>query len=220
MKAGSLLIVVIFSKIVYFVVILTVCLLLLRIFGVEVASIIAIVSAIWLAIGLSLQGTFSDIASGVLLALFQTYNIGDIIKVEDIEGKVIEFRLVNTLLEDINTGVVVTVPNRKIQDSIIKNYSHNGYHKIAIDVLLSNKNTNFQMIIDALFNDLKDPDKFPDVLRTIPSDVGIYEMGDVGTKLRVRVPVSVDNIVVKRNRIRTRIRNVLADNKVILVDPF
>jgi len=212
-KQDSNLIVNVFAKVVYFALLFMGVIIILRLFGLEITSIIAIISAIGFVIGLSLQGTFSDIASGILLALFQTYNVGDIITIDDVEGKVVEFRLVNTLIQDINSGVIVTVPNRKIQDSIINNISKTEYHYVLVDVLLSNTNPDFQKIIDALKADISIVEKYPDVKRNLPFFVAVSDMSEVGTKLRIRVPVDLEgDLVNKRARIRTSIRNLLAQN--------
>lgn len=199
-------------------------LLILRVLGMEVASIIAIVSAIAFILGMSLQGTLSDIASGVVLALFQTYSIDDIIELREkdskIIGKVIEFRFVNTILQDVYSGVRVTVPNRKVQESIIRNYSSSKTYMNITDILLSNTNKDFAKIIQVVKEELANKNAYPDILHDPPVAVAVYDMSEVGTKLRVLVPLTTTDMLRKKMLIETGIRNVLAKNNVILVDPF
>ena len=208
------------ATIIYWVILAIAFILVLRVFGLEIASIIAMISAIGLAIGLSLQGVLSDIASGILLAFFQTYNVGDIIRVDDVEGTVLEFKLIYTVLLDLQTKTIVTVPNRKIQDNTVVNISKQPHHYFAFDMLLSNTNKNFQDIVDLIKKDLHDQHKYPDILRNVPFYVGVYDFAEVGTKVRVRVPLNPQNLELKRTNIRTMIRQTLAFYNITLVDPF
>jgi small-conductance mechanosensitive channel len=224
-KTGSVAIP-IMAKVAYMTCIVIAALLILRLFGMEIASIIAMISAVAFVIGMSLQGTLSDIASGVMLALFQTYNINDIIEIKEsddrvVKGKVIEFRLVNTIVEDVYTGVRVTIPNRKIQESIVNNYSSTEYFMVIFDFLLSNTNADFDKIIKAIEEDLKNKDNYPDIaFDKAGNKVFIYDTSEVGTKMRVQVPMTPDKLVDKKARIHTALRNKLASEKVVLVDPF
>ena len=214
------------AKVSYITCVVIAALLILRLFGVEIASIIAIISAFAFVVGMSLQGTLSDISSGFILALFQTYNIGDVIEIVDHEktiiGKVVEFRFVNTIVQDIYSGVRVTIPNRKVQESIIRNYSSTETHMVITDILLSNTNKDFDNIIQVLKTDLESTDKYPAIIRdpNLPLNVFIYDMGEVGTKMRVVTPITIANILPKRAQIKTGIRNTLAKINAILVDPF
>ena len=222
------------SKVVYVSMMIIAVLLILRIFGLEIASIIAIISACAFVVGMSLQGTLSDIASGFMLAIFQTYNIGDVIEVKtdhdtSIFGKVLEFRMVNTIIEDLNSGLRVTVPNRKIQESIVMNYSATKFHMVIIDILTSNReNKDFNFIVEALRKDLDNRDYYPDIVYSEGDGdrekwkvrVFIYDMSEVGTTIRILAPITNDAILSKRAAIRTRVRDVLAKNNVMLVDPF
>jgi small conductance mechanosensitive channel len=198
--------------------------LILRVLGMEVASIVAIISAIAFVIGMSLQGTLSDIASGVVLALFQTYSIDDVIELREndtkIVGRVVEFRFVNTILQDVYSGVRVTVPNRKVQESIIRNYSSLDMYIHITDILLSNTNKDFAMIIRIVKEELENKQAYPDIIDNPPIVVAVYDMSEVGTKLRVLTPITSVDVARKKLAIHTGIRNVLAKHDVVLVDPF
>lgn len=199
-------------------------LIVLRVLGVEIATIIALVSMVGFAIGFAVQGTLSDIAAGILLAVFQTYEVGDIIKLDDYEGRVIDFRVVNTLLQNIETMTLLTVPNRVIQDSVITNYSRSHYHIFQFFINVSNRQKDedltIEKVIKFLREDLMDEKKYPDILRSNSLNplIGVSSMEHAGTKLSVRVYITADDIDIKREHIKTGMRKVLDDNSVVLLD--
>ena len=66
--------------------------------GVQTASIIALLGAAGLAIGLALQGSLSNFAAGVLIIIFRPFNVGDLIEIDDVIGKVEEIQLFTTAI--------------------------------------------------------------------------------------------------------------------------
>src|SRR5690606_33870441 len=78
----------IFRKIVKISIMIVTFLAVLGKFGVETTSIIAVLGAATLAIGLALQGTLSNVASGVMLLIFRPFNVDDFITVGGISGAV------------------------------------------------------------------------------------------------------------------------------------
>lgn len=208
------------AQMAYYTVLAIGVLLVLRFFGLEIASIIAIVSAVGFAVGLGLQGVLSDIASGVLLTFFKIYDIGDVISIEEIEGKVVDFRLIHTLIEDTNTKSITIVPNRRMQDTVVVNLTRQGYHYFVADFLVSNQNKDFDKIRDAVGLALKDAKRFPDIKQDMPHMVSVADMSKAGTVMRIRVPVTTDgDIAVKRGYIRNALRTVLVEAGVIMVTP-
>jgi len=81
--------------------------------GVETSSFIAVVGAASLAVGLALQGSLANFASGVLIILFQHFKVGDIIDAGGAQGKVEEIQIFNTIILS-NENKRVIVPNSKI----------------------------------------------------------------------------------------------------------
>ncbi len=94
----------------------------LNTFGVQTTSIIAVIGAAGLAIGLALQGTLSNVAAGVMIIMFRPLKTGDFVQVNDVMGTVKEITLNYTEIAD--TGNVrVVVPNSDVWGNTIKNYS-------------------------------------------------------------------------------------------------
>ena len=81
--------------------------------GVETSSFIAVVGAASLAVGLALQGSLANFASGVLLILFQPFKVGDIVDAGGALGTVEEIQIFNTIIITKDKKRVI-VPNSKI----------------------------------------------------------------------------------------------------------
>jgi len=90
--------------------------------GVETTSFAAVVAAAGLAIGLSLQGTLSNFASGVLLIIFRPFKAGDFIEAGGVSGIVEEVQIFCTLMRSGDNKQII-VPNSQVMGSTITNYS-------------------------------------------------------------------------------------------------
>jgi small conductance mechanosensitive channel len=113
------------SSLVYYLVLTVVVIAVLNLFGVETTSLIAVVGAAGLAIGLAMQGTLSNIASGVMLLIFRPFRLGDFVEVAGIAGSVAEIGLFSAVLNTPD-NVQITVPNSAVYGQTIKNYSANA----------------------------------------------------------------------------------------------
>ncbi len=93
-------------------------------FGIPMASLLAVMGAAGLAIGLALQGTLSNVASGVMLLILRPFNVGDYIEFGTQGGTVKSLSLFGTELAKAD-NVYLFAPNSKIWGSEIVNYSRN-----------------------------------------------------------------------------------------------
>ncbi len=121
------------AKLVWYVIMVFVLVAVLNQFGVQTTSLIAVLGAAGLAIGLSLQGTLANVASGVMLLFLRPFNVGDYVDAGGIAGTVIEIGLFNTEIKT-NIGLALIVPNSKIWDSPITNYSRNPTRRFDLAV--------------------------------------------------------------------------------------
>ena len=94
----------------------------LNTFGVQTTSIVAVIGAAGLAIGLALQGTLSNVAAGVMLILFRPLKTGDFVEVNGVMGTVKSITLNWTEIATIG-NVQVIVPNSEVWGQTITNYS-------------------------------------------------------------------------------------------------
>ncbi|MEL6959083.1 MAG: mechanosensitive ion channel domain-containing protein [Pseudomonadota bacterium] len=111
-----------FGNIVRYVILGFTALFVLNTFGVQTTSIVAVIGAAGLAIGLALQGTLSNIAAGVMIIMFRPLKIGDFVQVDDVMGTVKDITLNYTEIASIG-NVMVVVPNSEVWGNTIKNYS-------------------------------------------------------------------------------------------------
>jgi small conductance mechanosensitive channel len=92
-------------------------------FGVQTASIVALLGAAGLAVGLALQGAMSNLAAGVMLLIFRPYKVGDFIDAAGCFGNVTEIDMFTTILQTFDHQQVI-IPNSQIWGEKIINHSH------------------------------------------------------------------------------------------------
>lgn len=130
--------------------------------GIETTSLLAVFGAAGLAIGLALQGSLSNFASGVLIVAFRPYKVGDFIEAAGESGSVMEVQIFTTVLKSVDNKQVI-VPNSQIMNGTITNYSALGTRRVDMvfgcgygdDIDIAYKV--LQSIIDADSRILKDP---------------------------------------------------------------
>jgi len=120
-----------FASLAYFLVMAFVLISMLGSFGVQTASLIAVLGAASFAVGLALQGSLSNFASGVMILLFRPFKVGDYVDVAGVAGTVKSVAIFTTTLATPD-NVRIEVPNSKIYGDIIKNYA--GYDTRRIDL--------------------------------------------------------------------------------------
>ncbi|MBO6520457.1 MAG: mechanosensitive ion channel [Rhodospirillales bacterium] len=102
-------------------------------FGVETTSIIAVLGAAGLAIGLALQGTLSNVAAGVMLLILRPFKVGDFVAAGSLSGTVVEIGLFTSELKTAD-GIYIMAPNSQIWNQVITNYGRNPTRRIDIQV--------------------------------------------------------------------------------------
>lgn len=121
------------ANLVRYAVLIFVLIAVLNQFGVQTTSIIAVLAATGLAIGLALQGMLANIASGVMLLFLRPFNVGEYVEAGGIAGTVAEIGLFNTEIKS-SAGPGLVVPNSKIWDGPITNFSRNPTRRFDIAV--------------------------------------------------------------------------------------
>ncbi|MAO56280.1 MAG: mechanosensitive ion channel protein MscS [Rhodospirillaceae bacterium] len=117
------------SSIVRYVILAFVLVAVLNQFGVQTTSIIAVLGAAGLAIGLALQGTLQNVAAGVMLLVLRPFRVGDFIDAGGQAGTVVEISLFSTELKTPD-GIFKSVPNSAVFGSTITNFSRNPTRRI------------------------------------------------------------------------------------------
>ena len=156
-------------------------------FGVQTASLLAVLGAAGLAIGLAMQGTLSNVAAGAMMLVLRPFNVGDYIQVGGaggLGGTVKSLGLFGTELATPD-NVFIFVPNGQIWGADIWNYSRNALRRQDINVGISyddDINKAFEIINEILANE-------PRVVKNIddkPAEVMASAMSDFSIDLIVR----------------------------------
>ncbi|MEP2533000.1 mechanosensitive ion channel domain-containing protein [Shimia sp.] len=119
------------ASVVRWVILLMVLVAIMGIFGIEATSLVAMMGAATLAIGLALQGTLSDLAAGFMLILFRPYKIGQYVDVGGTSGTVVDLNLFVTELVTPD-NIQIIVPNGQAWGAIITNYSAHDNRRVDL----------------------------------------------------------------------------------------
>ncbi len=152
-------------------------------FGIPMASFLAVMGAAGLAVGLALQGTLSNVASGVMLLILRPFNVGDYIEFGGFGGTVKSLSLFGTELAAPD-NVYIYAPNSSIWGQEIRNYSRNLLRRQDVLAGISyddDINKAFETVMDVLKKEeriIQDGDQAPQVM--------VSKMGDFSIDLIVR----------------------------------
>lgn len=173
----------IMSQVAYYAVLVLTGMMVLAQFGVQTASIIAILGATGLAVGLALQGTLQNVAAGLMLLLLRPFRVGDSIEgAGKLTGTVDEIGLFMTILHDAN-NVYVAVPNAKLWSDAIINYSKRNTRRLVIPIGIS-----YEDDVDAATRVLVElAKKDANVLQQREPEVAVTKFDENAVRLELRV---------------------------------
>ena len=97
--------------------------------GLNIGPLVAAIGAAGLVIGLALQGTLSNFASGILILVYRPFDVGDAVKVGGVSGKVEAMNLVQTTILTWDNQIQF-VPNNEIWDSVITNINGRDIRRV------------------------------------------------------------------------------------------
>lgn len=102
--------------------------------GVELTALFGVLAAASFAVGMALQGFLGNFASGLTIVFFKPYRVGDWVQISDSFGRVEQIQIFNTILKTPGDKTLV-IPNGKVTDDIITNYSTEGKIRLEANVL-------------------------------------------------------------------------------------
>lgn len=150
--------------------------------GIQTTSLMAVIGAAGLAIGLALQGSLSNFASGFLIILFKPFKVRDYVEAGGVSGKVYKITIFTTVLKTIDNKRII-VPNSQIMNGTITNYTSESTRRVDLvfGVSYSSEIKKVKKILTRIIEDhkliLKDPESF----------VRLAEMGESSLNFKVRV---------------------------------
>jgi small conductance mechanosensitive channel len=149
--------------------------------GVETTQLAVVVGAAGLAIGLALQGSLANFASGFLMIVFRPFKVGDFIETAGVKGTVDEIQIFNTII-DTPDNIRAIIPNAQITGGNVLNYTVNGTRRVDLVVGISYEDDlkkAKQVIEEVLARDDR-------VLKNPTPVVAVLELGDSSVNFVVR----------------------------------
>lgn len=143
--------------------------------GVETTSFVAAIGAAGLAIGLSLQGSLSNFAGGLLIVMFKPFRVGDYIEAQGQAGTVNSIQIFSTRIITSNNQVIY-MPNGALSNGTIKNFSQEPLRRAEI-VLNVAYNSNLKQVKDIILQVIKQDER---VLDEPDAGVEIKTLGENG----------------------------------------
>jgi small conductance mechanosensitive channel len=182
--------------------------------GIESSSFVAILGAAGLAVGLSLQGSLSNFAGGMLIILFKPFKLGDTIEAQGVGGTVIDIQIFVTQLLTANNQVIF-VPNGALSNGTIINYSQQENRRTELFMGISydtNIKTAKELILDILEKDKR-------VLQHPQPAVTVKELTDSGIKLAIYAWSKREDFGIVSSDILENAKTAF-DNAGIVIQPF
>lgn len=169
------------SSLAYYLVLAFSILAALQLLGLQTTSLVALLGAVALAIGLALQGTVSDIASGAMLLAFRPFSVGQYVEIGGTEGTVDGIALFTTTLNT-QDNVRIIMPNSSVWGQMIKNYAANDTRRV--DLLIGVSYADDLSKAKAIIEQVLAAD---DRVLTEPAPVvAVYELAESSVNLVVR----------------------------------
>jgi small conductance mechanosensitive channel len=171
----------------------------LDIFGVNTNSIIALLGAAGLAVGLALKDTLSNIAAGIMLLILRPFRVGHFIECGSFMGTVKEIGLFVSILETID-GLYLSMPNSTLWGAPIKNFTRNGKRRMDLVVGISygdSIDTGLEVLRQVFAADTR-------FLQDPAPQFMVQALADSSVNLQLRAWATVDdywNIVWEHNKI-------------------
>ncbi len=170
-----------FGGMAHYTVLTVVVIAVLSLFGIQTTSLVAVLGAAGLAVGLALQGTLSSFAAGVMLLLFRPFKIGDTVEIAGSVGSVFELGIFSTSLNTVD-NIRITIPNSAVYGQVIRNYSTNENRRI--DLVIGVSYDDELGMAESLIKDVLAKEKR--VLADPAPTVAVSELGESSVQFVVR----------------------------------
>jgi len=182
--------------------------------GIETSSFVAILGAAGLAIGMSLQGSLSNFAGGMLIILFKPFRVGDTIEAQGVTGTVKEIQIFVTKLLTVNNQTIF-VPNGVLSNGVITNYSVEGNRRADLVFTIS-YDTNIKNAKEIVMSVLE---SHPKVLKIPAPSVMVKDLTDNSIHLAVRPWTKNEDFGIVSSDILEQCKTAF-DEAGIIIQPF
>ncbi|AAO27114.1 putative membrane protein [Buchnera aphidicola str. Bp (Baizongia pistaciae)] len=182
--------------------------------GVQTTSVIAILGAAGMAIGLALQGSLSNFAAGVLLVILRPFRTGEYVNLEKISGTVLNIHVFYTTFRTLD-GKIVVIPNGKIISGNIINYSREKARRNEFIIGVS-YDSDIDKVIKILKNVVKNEKR---VLKDRDIIVGLSELAPSSLNFIVRCWSHTDDINIVYWDLMVKFKKALDSNNINIPYP-
>jgi len=171
-----------FRSLIRYLILIVTIIAVLEMFGVQTTSLIAVLGAASLAIGLALQGTLQDIAAGVMLIIFRPFRVGDVVEAGGGTGKVMAISLFTTELATPD-NVQIIAPNSTMWGAPVKNFTFHSERRVDLVFGVSYEDDigkaiqTIRTVAEADARGLKDPALF----------LAVTNLGDSSVDITLRI---------------------------------
>ena len=182
--------------------------------GIETSSFVAILGSAGLAIGLSLQGSLSNFAGGMLIILFKPFRVGDIIEAQNVIGTVSEIQIFVTKLVTVNNQTIF-IPNGILSNGVITNFSLEKNRKANLLFNISydtNIKTAKEIVLQVMEN-------HPKILKNPAPTVVVNLLTDSAIQLAIRPWSKNDDVWDMRSGVLEQCKEAF-DKAGIVIQPF
>ncbi|MBA5628981.1 mechanosensitive ion channel family protein [Moheibacter lacus] len=182
--------------------------------GIEITSFAAIMAGLAAGVGLSLQGSLSNLAGGLLIIMFKPFKVGDFIEALGNSGTVESISILYTTIVTVNQQVVI-LPNSSLLNNPIMNYSVKPTRRLDIKIGISYSDDvekTQKILKDMLEND-------PYIIKDQPITVEVLEFADSSVNLAVRAFVKREDYWDAYFKLYKQTKTVLDKNGISIPFP-
>ncbi len=181
----------------------------ISVIGIQTSSFAVLLGAVGFAVGMSLQGSLGNLASGIMILIFKPYKINDIVKIHGVEGTVEQIDIFNTIVISYDNKKVI-IPNGKAISDIITNVTEKEF--LRVDMFINLPYTeNFehvqQIIMDAFL-------KTENVLQTPEPFIGIEDFDSHGMKIAIFPHCKPEHYWEVYYSSKASVKRALGENKI------
>jgi small conductance mechanosensitive channel len=166
---------------IYFILLLFIIIAALGHLGVQTASLVALLGAAGLAVGLALQGSLANFAAGILLIIFRPFKVEDLIEAAGVTGIVEKIEIFTTQLKTLDNKTII-IPNAKLTADNIINYTKKEIRRVDLVIGVSYED-NIDKVREVVTGVLNADER---ILDDPSPKVAVYEMADSSVNFVVR----------------------------------
>ena len=174
--------------------------------GINTASLLTVLGAVGLAIGLAVKDSLSNVAAGLMLLLLRPYKIGDYVDCGTVSGTIEEMGLFTTILKTPD-GLFISAPNSAIFGNPIKNYSRNPMRRADITVGISYSDSLPQAL--AVLKQMLEAEEL--IIKDPPPEVLVSDLADSSVNLTLRFWAASENYWNVFWKVKYQLKSTLED---------